>query len=135
VAPTKGHYTRVRLAEHAFEENVMMNKSARRITTAAVAVAYATVADAAAQSAPVTGHWAPLLVTLGLVALVGILLLVTRPGVRRGPTEWVETEPSTLRSQDKQFAHELKILWDKPTTTETLLAREEAQASPLEEKR
>jgi hypothetical protein len=67
--------------------------------------------------------------------LVGILLWVTRPGARRGPSESVETEASTLRSQDKQFADELKILWDKPTTTETLLAREEAQASHLEEKR
>jgi len=112
-----------------------MNKSARRITTAAVAVAYATVADAAAQPAPVTGHWAPLLVTLGLVALVGILLLMTRPGVRRRPSEWLETEASALRSQNTQFARELQILWDKPTTTETLLARKEAQASPLEGKR
>ena len=112
----------------------MMNKSARRISTAAVAVAYATVAGAAAQPAPVTGHWAPLLVILGLVVLVGILVLVTRRCMRHGPSESVATEASTVDSRNKQFADELKILWDKPTTTETLLAREEA-SFPTDEMR
>jgi hypothetical protein len=113
----------------------MMIKIAKRITTAAVAVAYATVAGAAAQPTPAAGGWAPLFVILGLVMLVGILVWVTGRSARRSPSESVETDTSTVRSQDKQFADELKVLWDKPTTTETLLVREEAQAPPSDEKR
>jgi hypothetical protein len=84
----------------------------------------------------VSNYWEALLVVFGLVALGYVFLLMTRRGMRRGPAAAsAEKGASTARSRDEQFAEELRILWDKTTTTETLRAGEAAQASPVEEKR
>jgi hypothetical protein len=83
----------------------------------------------------VSNYWSPLFVIFGLVALVCVFLLMTRKGMRRGPAASAETGASTARSRDEQFAEELRILWDKTTTMETLHAGKAEQASPVEEKR
>jgi hypothetical protein len=62
---------------------------------------------------PDTAGWAPLLVLLGLVAFVGALVLMMRRRMRRSPA----------RGPHGRLAAELKALWDKTTTTETLRPR------------
>lgn len=115
----------------------MMNKFAMGIAATSGAIAGATPAHAAAQPAhlPDMAGWMPLIAILGLVALVIVLSLITSRLMRRHPPEPDEAEASALRIRDEKFAEELKILWDKTTTTETLRPHDEAQASDLEEKR
>lgn len=65
-------------------------------------------------------RWTPLLLVFGVLALIGGYLLMTRRRLRRAPWESDETEASTARGREERFAEELKALWDKTTTTETL---------------
>jgi hypothetical protein len=67
----------------------------------------------------------PLLVFLGVLALVGALLLMTSRRFGRMPWESDETEASTARGRQKRLAVELRALWDKTTTTERLRLRDE----------
>ena len=111
-----------------------MNKSTIRIAAAAVAIACATAADSAALPAPLpeAGGWTPLLLLIALVVLVGAVLLIAGRISRRAQPKPDTAEASTARSRDQRFAEDLKILWDKTTTTETLRARDDPA---LEEKR
>jgi hypothetical protein len=81
---------------------------------------------------PDTAGWTPLLALFGALALIGAVLLMTRRRLRRAPWESDEAEASTARSREKRFAEELKVLWDKATTTETLRPRDDVQP-PLRE--
>jgi hypothetical protein len=101
-----------------------------------VQLAAATRAAAAALPArlPDTAGSTPLLVAFGVLALIGGVLSMTRRRLRRAPWESDETKASTARGREKRFAEELKVLWDKTTTTETLRPREEAPPPHLEAK-
>lgn len=92
-----------------------------------VRLAAATPAAASAPPArlPDTAGWTPLLVLFGVLALIGGVLSMTRRRMRRAPWESDETEASTARKREKRLMEELKILWDKTTTTETLRPRDE----------
>jgi LPXTG-motif cell wall-anchored protein len=74
---------------------------------------------------PDTAGWTPMLVVAGLLALVGAILLMTRRRMRRLPWETDETEAQTARGREKRLSEELRALWDKTTTTETLRPRDE----------
>ena len=76
---------------------------------------------------PDTAGWTPLLVVSGLLALVGAVLLMTRR-TRRVSWESGETEASTAPSREGRLAEELRTLWDKTTTTETLRPRDKTKA-------
>jgi hypothetical protein len=95
-----------------------------------VRLAQATRAEPVAQPArlPDTAGWAPLLVILGVVALVGALLLMTSRRMRGVPWESDETEASTARGRQERLAAELRALWDKTTTTESLRPRDEPKS-------
>jgi hypothetical protein len=99
-----------------------------------VRLAHATPTEPTAQPArlPDTAGWAPLLVLLGVLALVGALLLMTsRRHMRRLPWESDETEASTARGRQERLAKELRALWDKTTTTETLRPRDEPKTGQV----
>jgi len=90
-----------------------------------VRLAQATPAAPVAQPArlPDTAGWTPLLVLFGVLAMVGALLLMTSRRLRRAPWESDETEAATARGRAKRLAGELRVLWDKTTTTEILRPR------------
>lgn len=94
-------------------------------------LAQATQATPAAEPErlPDTAGWAPLLVLFGLLALVGALLLMTGRRTRRVPWESDETEASTARGRQERLATELRALWEKTTTTESLRPSEEPKPS------
>jgi hypothetical protein len=72
---------------------------------------------------PDTAGWTPLLVLFGVLAMIGALLLMTSRRTRRAPWESDETEAATARGRQKRLAEELRVLWDKTTTTEILRPR------------
>jgi hypothetical protein len=91
-----------------------------------VRLAQAAPAEPAAQPArlPDTAGWAPLLVLLGVLAMIGALLLMTSRRMR-GIPGGSETEELTVDRGQERLAEELRALWDKSTTTETLQRRDE----------
>ena len=113
----------------------MMNRTVLRVAATAMLLAYATAANAQladALSAPGATPkaeqpleaWMPLLVVFGLVALVGAVLLMTTRRMRGLPWETEETQASTARGREKKLSEELRALWNKTTTTETLRPRD-----------
>jgi len=94
-------------------------------------VRLAAATPAAAQALPArlpdTAGWTPLLVVFGVLALIGAISLMARRRLRRAPGESARPQALSARGREKRYAEELKILWDKTTTTETLRPREEAR--------
>jgi hypothetical protein len=102
-----------------------------------VGLAQARPAAATAQPAhlPDAAAWTPLLLVFGVLALIGGLLFATRRHGRRRPWETDATEASTARGRERRFEEELKILWDKTTTTERLRLGALAQRPHFETRR
>lgn len=74
---------------------------------------------------PDTASWSPLLVLLGVLALIGAVLLMTGRRMRRLPWESDETEATTARGRQERLTAELRALWDRTTTAETLRPRDD----------
>jgi hypothetical protein len=91
-----------------------------------VRLAQATPPASTAQPArlPDTAGWTPLLVLFGVLALIGAVLLATKRRYRAAPWGSNETGAATARGRQQRLADELRAMWDKTTTTETLRPRD-----------